>query len=227
MTSLGRKFGERIANDSAGGSMNDETLTRLEAEATEVLRTLKELFGEFERRLGEAVSAQRLASSEARTEAADARALLRKLVQRAEETANDQRAALNMLRENWWLNIEENAKASGAQMAFAFGEEIAAGLEKRLQVLSVEVERATRRFGWMTALKWGAGVAAGIVLTILIGVRVFTPGVDGLTRQQVRTVMARIGPCTIGKESHVCVAVDPEESLRYKDDQTWMAIRGM
>ena len=207
--------------------MNDETLTRLEAEATEVLRTLKELFGEFERRLGEAVSAQRLASSEARTEAADARALLRKLVQRAEETANDQRAALDMLRENWWFNIEENAKASGAQMAVAFGEEIAAGLEKRLRVLSAEVERATRRFGWMTALKWGAGVAVGIVLTILIGVRAFTPGVDGLTRQQVRTAMVRIGPCTIKKESHVCVAVDPEEALRGKDDQTWMVIRGM
>ncbi|MGC8518613.1 MAG: hypothetical protein ACP5P4_08800 [Steroidobacteraceae bacterium] len=28
--------------------------------------------------------------------------------------ASDQRAALDMLREHWWLNIEENAKASGA-----------------------------------------------------------------------------------------------------------------
>lgn len=51
--------------------MNDQTLGRLEAEAGEILRTAKELFGEFERRLGEAVSAQRLANSEARNEAAE------------------------------------------------------------------------------------------------------------------------------------------------------------
>ena len=65
--------------------MNDQTVDRFEAELTEILGAMKQLFGEFERRLGEAVSAQRLASSEARAEAADARAILRKLVQRAED----------------------------------------------------------------------------------------------------------------------------------------------
>src|SRR6185437_1157203 len=151
-----------------GGRMNDAAIERLEAEATEVLGAMKELFREFEKRLGEAVSAQRLASSEARAEAADARAILRNLVKRAEETADDQRQALEMLREKWWFNIEENARASGAGMAQEFGEKIAAGLEKRLRALSADIERVTRRFQWVTVLKWGAGVGLGVVLVIAL-----------------------------------------------------------
>ena len=108
--------------------MNDEAFARFESEAAEILGALKHLFREFERQLAEAVSAQRLESSEARAEAADARAILRKVAQRAEQTANEQHEALEMLRENWWFNIEENAKASGAHMALTFGEEIAAGV---------------------------------------------------------------------------------------------------
>ena len=185
--------------------MNDAAIERLEAEATEVLGAMKELFREFERRLGEAVSAQRLASSEARAEAADARAILRKLVKRAEETADDQRQALEMLRENWWFNIEENAKASGAGMAQEFGERIGAGLEKRLKALGADVERVTRRFQWVTALKWGAGVGLGIVLVIALGVNALTPQVDGLSSQQLRAAVAELVPCQVDKERHVCV----------------------
>ena len=185
--------------------MNDAAIERLEAEATEVLGAMKELFREFEKRLGEAVSAQRLASSEARAEAADARAILRKLVKRAEETADDQRQALEMLRENWWFNIEENAKASGAGMAQEFGERIGAGLEKRLKALGADVERVTRRFQWVTALKWGAGVGLGIVLVIALGVNALTPQVDGLSSQQLRAAVAELVPCQVDKERHVCV----------------------
>ena len=185
--------------------MNDAAIERLEAEATEVLGAMKELFREFEKRLGEAVSAQRLASSEARAEAADARAILRKLVKRAEETADEQRQALEMLRENWWFNIEENAKASGAGMAQEFGERIGAGLEKRLKALGADVERVTRRFQWVTALKWGAGVGLGIVLVIALGVNALTPQVNGLSSQQLRAAVAELVPCQVDKERHVCV----------------------
>lgn len=185
--------------------MNDAAIERLEAEATEVLGAMKELFREFEKRLGEAVSAQRLASSEARAEAADARAILRKLVKRAEETADDQRQALEMLRENWWFNIEENAKASGAGMAQEFGEKIATGLEKRLKALSADVERVTRRFQWVTALKWGAGVGLGVVLVIALGVNALTLQADGLSSQQLRAAVAELVPCQVDKERHVCV----------------------
>ena len=193
--------------------MNDAAIERLEAEATEVLGAMKELFREFEKRLGEAVSAQRLASSEARAEAADARAILRKLVKRAEETADDQRQALEMLRENWWFNIEENAKASGAGMAQQFGEKIAAGLEKRLKALSADVERVTRRFHWITALKWGVGVGLGVVLVIALGVNALTPQADGLSSQQLRAAVAELVPCQVDKERHVCIKLDDKPQL--------------
>jgi hypothetical protein len=193
--------------------MNDEAFARFESEAAEILGALKHLFREFERQLGEAVSAQRLESSEARAEAADARAILRKVAQRAEQTANEQHEALEMLRENWWFNIEENAKASGAHMALTFGEEIAAGLEKKLKVLSAEVERATRRLGWMTTLKWGAGVAAGVVITILIAVYALTPQVAGLSSRQVQAAIAEIVPCQVDKRRHVCIKLDARPRL--------------
>lgn len=193
--------------------MNDVDIERLEAEATEVLGAMKELFREFEKQLGEAVSAQRLASSEARAEAADARAILHKLVQRAEETADGQRQALTMLRENWWSNIEQNARASGAGMAHEFGEKIAVGLEKRLKALSADVEGVTRRFQRVTALKWGAGVGVGIAFVIALGVNALTPQADGLSSQQLQAAVAELVPCQVDKERHVCVKLDDKPHL--------------
>ena len=192
--------------------MNDQTLGRLEAEAGEILRTAKELFGEFERRLGEAVSAQRLANSEARTEAAEVQATLRQLVKLAEAAADAQREALDELSNRWWFYVEEEAQHTGADMARGFGEEIAAGLEKRLKVLGERVERVADRFGWVTAVKWGAGIGVGIALTIAIGVWALTsrgnPQVNGLTDTQVRAAIAELVPCQVGKERHVCVRLD-------------------
>lgn len=188
--------------------MNDDAISRFEAEAVETIASLKELFREFEKQLGETVSAQRLASSEARAEAADARATLRRLLKRVEETASEQREALEMLRENWWFNIEENAKASGAGMAREFGKQIAAGLEERLQVLGADVERVTRRLGWMTTLKWGAGVGLGIFLTILIGIYAFSPRTGDLSSSQARAALAELVPCQVEKVRHVCVKLD-------------------
>ena len=208
--------------------MNDQTVERFEAELTEVLSAMKQLFGEFERRLGEAVSAQRLSSSEARAEAADARATLRKLLKRVEETASEQREALDMLRENWWFNIEENAKASGAGMAREFGKQIAAGLEERLKVLSADVDRVTRRLGWVTTLKWGAGIGLGVFLTILIGVYAFTPQTGDLSSNQAQAALAELVPCQVEKAQHVCVKLDDKPRLsKWPGGPPIAVIRGM
>lgn len=193
--------------------MNDDAITRFQVEAVETIASLKELFREFERQLGETVSAQRLASSEARAEAADARAVLRKLLKRVEETADQQRQALEMLRENWWFNIEQNAKASGAGIAQEFGEKIAAGLEKRLKALSADVESVTRRFQWGTALKWGAGVAVAIVFIVALGVNALTPQADGLSSQQLQAAVAELVPCQVNQGRHICVKLDDNPRL--------------
>ena len=50
--------------------MNQQNLARLETEVAEVVGAMKDLFREFERHLGEVVSAQRMASTEARAEGA-------------------------------------------------------------------------------------------------------------------------------------------------------------
>lgn len=193
--------------------MNDQTLGRLEAEAGEILRTAKELFGEFERRLGEAVSAQRLANSEARNEAVQVQTTLRELVKLAEAAADAQREALDELSNKWWFYVEGEAQNTGADMARGFGEEIAAGLEKRLKLLGERVERVADRFGWVTAVKWGAGIGVGIALTILIGVWALTPRVEGLTDNQVRAAIAQLVPCQVDKTRHVCIKLDDKPRM--------------
>ena len=45
--------------------MNQQDLARLETEAAEIVGAMKDLFKEFENRLGALVSVQRMASSEA------------------------------------------------------------------------------------------------------------------------------------------------------------------
>lgn len=208
--------------------MNDDAITRFQTEAVETIASLKELFREFERQLGETVSAQRLASSEARAEAADARATLRKLLKRVEETADQQRQALEMLRENWWFNIEQNAKASGAGMAREFGKQIAVGLEERLNVLAADVERVTRRLSWTTTLKWGAGVGLGIFLTILIGIYAFTPQTGDLSSNQAQAALAELVPCQVEKAQHVCIKLDDKPQLsRWPGGPPMAVVRGL
>lgn len=208
--------------------MNDRALDRLEAEAAEIIGALKALFLEFDRRLGEVVSAQRLASSEARKEAADVRASLRELVTQAGATTSAQRQALKELRDGWQMHVEENSKSAGAELALTFGEEIAAGLEKKLVGMTEAVERATRRFEWMTTLKWAAGIAVAIVFTIALGVNAFTPQVDGLSDAKVRIALGQLTPCLIGTEHHTCVALDDKPILvKVRSDRTLAVVRGM
>jgi hypothetical protein len=67
----------------------------------------EELFGEFERRLGEVVAAQRLASSEARDEGVKARAALEAIARAARAMAETQRQAIAELRGEWRSSAEE------------------------------------------------------------------------------------------------------------------------
>ncbi|HEY6398860.1 MAG TPA: hypothetical protein VIX82_15540 [Solirubrobacteraceae bacterium] len=71
--------------------MNDPDIEHFEAQAAETIGAMRALFREFENRLGEVASAQRLANSEARTEATKARAALENLVREATAIVDGQR----------------------------------------------------------------------------------------------------------------------------------------
>src|SRR2546429_9889573 len=100
--------------------MNTPDIERFEAQAAETVGAMKALFREFEARLGEVVSAQRLASSEARNEAAKARGALEDLVRQANAIADAQRQAFTEVREGWRLHVAENSRAAGEEIARAF-----------------------------------------------------------------------------------------------------------
>jgi len=70
--------------------MNPQDLARLETEAAEIIGAVKELFKEFENRLGEVVSVQRIAASESRAEGARAIQQLKELALSARELVGTQ-----------------------------------------------------------------------------------------------------------------------------------------
>jgi hypothetical protein len=198
-----------------------------EAQMAETAGEMKALFNEFRQQLGAMVNQARIANSEAREEGVRARAALDELVRHAMATAEGQRRALAELRGSWQLQVAENSKAAGQEIARAFGAQIASGLQQKLEGMSIAVERATRRFGWMTALKWTGGIAIAIVLTILIGVRAFLPGVGGLQWHYVRAAAERLQPCEVGQQAHVCIATDDKPRLVSGPDRTAVVVRGM
>jgi hypothetical protein len=211
--------------------MND--LDHFETQAAETLGAMKELFAEFERRLGQVVSTQRLTASEAREEGAKVRATLEKLARSAQETADNQRQAVHELRAGWQMHVSENSKAAGAQMAKSFGNEIASGLQQRLQELGTNVERATRRFEWMSTLKWGlvgAGAAAlGLSLAASIVVKAIVPHADGLSGYQVHQAASRLESCQVDKVEHVCIELEPTPRVvaRGPHGENLALVRGM
>jgi hypothetical protein len=208
--------------------MNEQDLARFETQAAETVGAMKELFKEFERRLGEVVSAQRLASSEASNEVAKARATLQALLQAAGKVAGVQKQVVQELRDGWKMHVAENSKASGKEMARAFGEEITTGLQQGLKTLTYEVTQATHRFGWMSALTWGSGIAVGIALSIGIGVWALVPSVEGLSTLQVREAMARLAPCHVGQETHVCAAIeDKSRAGKEQNGQALAMLKGL
>jgi len=203
-------------------------IEQFEAQAAQTVGEMKALFREFESRLGEVVSAQRLASSESRNEAAKARAALEELTRQAGALVDAQRTTLGELRQGWRLHVAENSRAAGEEIARAFGAQIANGLKQELLEMCSAVERTTKRFRWITSLTWTAGIGVGIVLTIALGVWEVLPGVDGIPWPYLRAAATRLQPCEVDHVIHVCAAVDDNQRVsKSPSGEPLVVMRGM
>src|SRR5882724_7875224 len=155
--------------------MNQQDVTRFETEAAEIIGAMKELFKEFENRLGEVVSVQRVAASEARNEGAQAARQLQELTRLSKSLIDEQRNLLGRIEREWQLRIDSNAQRAGEAQAKAFGESIARGLQDRLAELASQVEVATRHYTWRSAWPWALGVAFAIPLTVAVCLNASSP----------------------------------------------------
>jgi hypothetical protein len=99
-------------------------------EAAEIIGAMKDLFREFERHLGEIVSAQRTVSSEARAQGAEITKDLHELRTSARILVGEQRDLVARIEREWQLRIDTNAQRAGEAHAQAFGENIARGLQE-------------------------------------------------------------------------------------------------
>ena len=87
--------------------MDQQDVTRFETEAPEIVGAMKELFKEFETRLGEVVSVRRVAASEARNEGAQAARQLQELTRLSKSLVDEQRNLLSRIEREWQLRIEK------------------------------------------------------------------------------------------------------------------------
>ena len=228
--------------------MNQQDLARLETDAAEIVGAIKDLFKEFERHLGEVVSAQRMASSEARAEGTQVTKDLHELGRSARILVGEQRDLVARIERDWQLRIDVNAKRAGEAHAQALGENIARGLQERLEGLAVEVKASTRRFTWKSSLPWALGIAIAIPLTVGVCVSAFLPqaaekppvverpptskpGVAiGLTAAQTREAVSKMSLCQVPKTNdwHACIEVDnPPRVGLGSVDKPRVVVRGM
>jgi hypothetical protein len=232
--------------------MNQQDLARLETEAAEIVGAMKDLFREFERDLGEIVSAQRMASTEARAEGSQVTKDLHELRTSARIMVGEQRDLLTRIERDWQLRIDTNAQRAGEAHAQAFGENIARGLQERLEGLAAEVKASTRRFTWRSSLPWVLGIAIAIPLTVGVCVSAFLPqaaekppvverpltskpGVGlpsaiGLTAAQTREAVSKLSLCQAPKTNdwHACFEVDnPPRMGLGSVDKPRVVVRGM
>jgi len=232
--------------------MNQQDLARLETEAAEIVGAMKELFKEFERHLGEVVSAQRMASSEARAEGTQVTKDLHELKTSARILVREQRDLVARIEREWQLRIDTNAQRAGEAHAQAFGESIARGLQEQLAELAADVKRSTGRFTWKSSLQWILGIAIAIPLTVGVCVSAFlpqaaektpvverplisTPGVGlpsaiGLTAAQTREAVSRLSLCQVPKTNdwHACIEVDNPPHMGLGSlDKPRAVVRGM
>jgi hypothetical protein len=230
--------------------MNQQDLERFETEVAEIVGAMKELFKEFEKRLGEVVSAQRVASSEARAEGAQISKDLHELGRSARIMVVEQRDLLARIEREWQLRIDHNAQRAGEVQAQAFGESIARGLQEQLAELAADVKSSMKRFTWKSSLQWVLGIAIAIPLTVAVCVTVFRPHVEpiaekpitaklsaampvviGLTADQTREAVSKLSLCQVTKtyDWHACIEVDtaPRMGLSSVDKPPRVAVRGM
>ena len=217
--------------------MDPQDLARFETDAAEIVGAMKELFAEFEKRLGEVVSAQRVAESETRAEGAHVTQQLRELGRFAKNLVGEQRNLLTRIDREWQMHIDSNAQRAGEAQAKAFGESIARGLHEQLAELATQVEASTRRLTWKTSLRWALGIAIAIPLAINLGVQAIAPSVEklsvaGLTPEQTRDALSKLVPCRVEKTNwrdwHVCVGVDnPPRLTKGSSSEALVVVRGM
>jgi len=227
--------------------MNQQDLASLETEAAEIVGAMKDLFKEFERHLGEVVSTQRMASSEARAEGAQVTKDLHELGRSARMLVGEQRDLVARIEREWQLRIDTNAQRAGEAHAQAFGENIARGLQERLEGLAAEVNASTRRLTWKSSVPWVLGIALAIPLTVGVCISVFLPqagkpaaiegplfskpGVAiGLTAAQTREAVSKLSLCQVPKTNdwHACIEVDnPPRVGLGSVDKPRVVVRGM
>jgi hypothetical protein len=223
----------------------------LETEAAEIVGAMKELFKEFENRIGEVVTVQRVSASEARNEGAQAGRQLQELTRLSKSLVDQQRSLFARIEQDWQLRIDSNAQRAGEAQAKAFGENIARGLQARLAELASQVDIATRRYTWKSAWTWALGVALAIPLTVAVCLNAAsprgnqpnpeTPAVSkpnfggpafavNLTEAQAREAMSKLSLCQVAKTAdwHACIEVDlPPRMGLGAIDRPRMVIRGM
>lgn len=233
--------------------MNQQDLERFETEAAEIVGAMKDLFREFERHLGEIVSAQRIASSEARAQGAEVTKDLHELRLYTRTLVNEQRDLVARIERDWQLRIDANAQRAGEAQAKAFGENIARGLQGQLATLTADVKRATQRLTWKSSLQWALGIAIAIPLTVGVCLSVLSPRIDtretpnvgklatskpsvgipsvvGLTAAQTRAAVSKISLCQVPKTNdwHACIEVDNPPRMGFGAvDKPRVVIRGM
>lgn len=125
---------------------------------------MRDLFREFERHLGEVVSAQRMASTEARAEGATVIKDIHELRTSAGILAREQRDLVARIEKEWQLRIDQTAQRSGEAQAKAFGENITRGLQAQITALGAKVEHATQAtqvLAWKDIHSLGFGHCAG------------------------------------------------------------------
>jgi len=221
--------------------MNERDLEQ----AAEILGAMKDLFKEFENRLGEVVSTQRIASSEARAEGAKVSKDLHELALSARILVNEQRDLVKRLEQEWQLRIDQNAQRAGEAQAKAFGENIVRGLQGQLAALAADVKSSTRRYTWRSSLQWVLGIAVAIPLTVGLCVSAFLPATEkplidkrnvglpsaiGLTAAQTRAAISKLSVCQVSKTNdwHTCIEVDsPPRMGLGAVDRPRVVVRGM
>jgi hypothetical protein len=230
----------------------DVTLTRLESEAAETVGAMRDLFKEFEKRIGEVISVQRLSAIEARTEGAQALQHLQELSHCSRNLVDQQRSVLARIEQEWQLRIDSNARRAGEAQAKAFGENIAQGLHGRLAHLAAKVETSTRQLTWRSSLRWVVGIALAIPFTVAICVSAFLPSTAehpsaaktelsapdlakpesaiGLSPARTRELLSKVSVCEVAKTAdwHACIEVDsPPRMGLGAVDKPRVVVRGM
>lgn len=234
--------------------MDQQDIERLETEASEIVGAMKDLFREFEKQLGEIVSAQRIASSEARAQGAQVSKDLHEINRSTRSLLNEQRDLVARLEREWQLRIDANAQRAGEAQAQAFGANITRGLQEQLDKLTADVRSATRHYTWRSSLQWVLGIAIAIPLTVAVCVSAFVPHADpqidkpnggrpvmskpivglpaavGLTAAQTREVVSKLSLCQIPTTNgwHPCIDVDnPPRMGLGAVDKPRVVVRGM